>query len=103
MRPMKLAQIRNARGLKQRDLAEMIGMDAATITRAEHMAPTAKLATYQKCADALGVTLADLFCEDRTAIEADLLEAFRRIPADRHLELLGLIRLAASHGDASDS
>lgn len=97
MPPMKLTHFRNARGLSQRELAAMIGMDAATVNRAEKMSPSTKLATYVKCAEALGVSLSDIFCENRSAIEADLLAAFRQIPTERHQELLGLIRLAASH------
>lgn len=97
MRAMKLTHIRNTRGLTQRELAAMIGMDAATVNRAEKMAPTTKLATYVKCAEALGVTLSDIFCENRSVIETELLAAFRAIPPERHQELLGLIQLAASH------
>lgn len=94
---MKLTHLRNTRGLTQRELAAMIDMDAATVNRAEKMAPSTKLATYVKCAEVLGVTLSDIFCEDRNAIEAELVAAFRAIPQERHQELLGLIRLAASH------
>lgn len=92
---MKLTEIRKRRGLSQRALADMIGMDAATVNRAEAMSPTAKLETYKKCADALGVSLADIFDDSRSELEADLIRAFRQIPADRHAELLGLIRMAA--------
>lgn len=95
---MNLARIRQERGLSQRALADMIGMDPATVNRAEKMAATAKLSTYVACAKALGVTLSDIFGEYRSPREAALLEAFRRIPEERHDELLGLIRLAASHG-----
>lgn len=65
---MNLTGIRRERGLTQRALGELIGIDAATINRAEKMDQTAKLATYIRCADALGVTLADLFADDRTAM-----------------------------------
>jgi len=103
MQRMRLAEIRNQRGLRQRDLADLIGMDAATVNRAEKMAKTAKLETYQKCAAALGVSLSDIFCEERPAIEAELLRAFRGIPKARHEELLGLIRLAAGiHAPSSE-
>ncbi len=90
---MNLAKIRNSRKLSQRALGEMVGMDAATIQRAEVMHPTAKLATYKKCAEALGVTLPDLFVEDQTPVEAELLRIFRSIPEDRHDEILAIIRL----------
>ena len=51
---MNLAKIRTSRGLSQKALGEMIGMDAATIQRAETMHSSAKLTTYVACADALG-------------------------------------------------
>lgn len=90
---MNLTRIREAKGLTQRALAEMIGMDAATVNRAEKMHHTAKLATYALCAQALDVTLADIFADDRSALEAELLAAFRRVPSSRHEELLAMIRL----------
>lgn len=90
---MNLTRIREARGLSQRALADMIGMDAATVNRAEKMHHSAKLATYIMCAEALGVTLADIFGDDRSAIEAELVKAFRQVPPERHDELLAMLRL----------
>jgi len=93
---MNLTRIRDAKGLSQRALAEMIGMDAATVNRAEKMHPSAKLATYILCAEALGVTLADIFADDRSSLELELLKAFRQVPPSRHDELLAMIRLVRS-------
>lgn len=94
-----------AKGLNQRELAEMIGLDQATIQRAEAMASSAKLLTYQKCADALGVTLADLFCEDRTPAEAALIAAFREVPEEKHPRIFDLLEIARDgiQGTASGS
>lgn len=94
---MRLSAIRKAKGLRAADLAEMIGVDAATISRAESMHPSAKLATYVKCAEALGVSLADVFADDRSALEDRLVAAFRSIPADQHQRLVALIELAEAH------
>ncbi len=91
---MKLAQIRTLRGLTQRNLGEMIGMDAATVQRAEVGAPSAKLETYRKCAEVLGVTLSDIFCDDMSSIERELINVFRQIPESKHQQLLGLLKLA---------
>lgn len=91
---MNLTAIRKMRGLSQAALGEMIGKDAATINRAEAMHKSATLLTYQKCADALGVKLSDLFTDERTALESELIRVFRGIPEDRYQELLGLLRLA---------
>src|SRR5574343_1788270 len=64
MHLMNLRRIREARGLKQEHLAEMIGVNTSTISRAESMHPSAKLETYQKCAEALNLKLSDLFTDE---------------------------------------
>jgi transcriptional regulator with XRE-family HTH domain len=94
---MQLAKIRKARGLSIRDLADMIGMDPATVQRAETMHSSAKLTTYVRCAEVLGVTLADIFAADRSALELKLVQAFRALPADQHERVLGLLQLAEAH------
>lgn len=98
---MNLARIRKARGLSQGDLAEMIGKDTATISRAENMSKTAKLETYQLCAEALNITLADIFCEDIAPIERELLAAFRAFPEDQRGGFVGLIDMAKARAQAS--
>ena len=98
---MNLTQIRNLRGLSQQALADMIGKDKATISRAESLSDGTTMKIYKACAKALGVTLYDLFADSRSAAEAELVRAFRNIPAERHEQLLGLIRLAESQPLAS--
>ena len=93
---MQMANIRKLRKLSQRALAEKVGVDASTIQRAEAMADSAMLKTYKMAAQALGVTLSDLFSDDRTAIESALLDVFRRIPETKHDELVRLLELAAN-------
>jgi transcriptional regulator with XRE-family HTH domain len=94
---MKLARLREKRGLNQRELAEMIGMSAATVQRAEVGEPSAKLETYKKCAEALDVTLADIFSDDLSEAERELVTVFRRIPKGQHDQILGLLRLAQAN------
>ena len=98
---MGLKEIRKRKGLTQRDLADMIHMDHATVNRAEKRAVSAKLATYIKLAKVLDVTLADLFSDDRTGIEADLLKAFRTLPPARRDEWLAVLRLATAPDPAA--
>lgn len=98
---MNLARIRKARGLSQGDLADMIGRDTATISRAENMSKTAKLETYQLCAKALNVTLADIFCDDIAPIERELLEAFRAVPEQQRGSFANLIDMAKALAQAS--
>ena len=95
---MNLARIRKARNLTQPDLADMIGLDQAQVQRAEAMKPTAKLQTYIKCADALGVSLADIFADGGGAMDRELLALFHRIPADRRQEAIALLRVVEDHG-----
>ncbi|WP_193082767.1 helix-turn-helix domain-containing protein [Pseudooceanicola spongiae] len=90
---MNLMRIRQAKGLSQRDLAEMVDMNQSTIQRAEQSHPSAKLATYQACADALEVSLCDIFCEDRSSIEGIILRTFRKIPSEKQEKVLSLLEL----------
>lgn len=90
---MNLARIRAAKGLSQRDLADMVDVNQSTIQRAEKMHPSAKLETYQKCAEVLGCDLSDIFSDDRAPVEAALLAAFRRIPAARQGQVLAILDL----------
>ena len=92
---MNLARIRKLKKLSQVALGEMIGVDGSTIQRAETMHHSAKLETYQKCADALGVTLADLFAEDFSPVERALVEAFRRVPDQQKHVVADMVRLAS--------
>ena len=94
---MNLTRLRNLRGLSQQALADMIGRDKATISRAESMFDGTTLGVYKACADALKVTLADIFSDSRSEIETELIVAFRGIPPERHAQLLGLLKLAESH------
>lgn len=97
---MHLARIRKARGLSQGDLAEMIGMDTASISRAEKMDQTAKLRTYQLCADALGITLSDLFCDTMEPVEREMIAAYRAAP-ESHRAFEALIEMAKARAQAS--
>lgn len=74
----------------------MVGVDQATIQRAEVMAPSAKLQTYIKCADVLGITLADIFADERSGEEALLIIAYRSSDQRRREILNRLASDAAS-------
>lgn len=91
---MNLTLLREARGWRQEDLAEKIGVHPSTISRAESMHPSAKLETYAACAKELGVTLGDLFAENRSVVEVEFLRLFRQIDPSRHDDLRAAMRLA---------
>lgn len=99
---MDISRFRKARKLSQRDLAEMIGVDQSTVQRAESLHKSAKIATYLQYAEALNVELRDLFSEDVTPLEIDLLRTFRRIPEQKRGELFALLRLAQESDQSSE-
>ena len=94
--PMNLRTFRKAKKLSQQQLAEIVGVDQATIQRAETMHSSAKLDTYIKCAAALGISLSDLFSDDRTGEEALLIIAYRSSDPSRRRILDALTSEAAS-------
>ena len=96
---MRLAELRKSRGLSQRQLGEMIGKDAATISRAENGHGSAMLQTYADCAAALGVPLMALFGDDVSPIEKRLLDVFRSLPAERQAEMVALLEIAKGPPD----
>lgn len=91
---MNIARFRKSRNLSQRDLAEMVGCDQSTIHRAETMHSSAKMATYLDYASALDMELWELFSEDVTPEDLELLRIFRAVPKSKHDQLLALVRLA---------
>lgn len=99
---MNLTRLRNEKDLTLADLAEKIGMDPATVQRAEKMHPSAKLTTYKLCADALGVTLADIFSEGITPEERELLAAFRAAREGQRGIFRSLIEAAKDRALAED-
>lgn len=93
---MKLKQIRTAQKLTQRELAALAGVDQSTIQRAETMHHSAKLDTYKLCAQVLGVSLEDIFAQDRDAAEIALLNAYRKADDQGRRLLSKLAEEAAS-------
>jgi pyrroloquinoline quinone (PQQ) biosynthesis protein C len=72
----------------------MIGATKSKVSRAESMHKSAMLETYRLCAEALGVTLADIFSEDLSPVERALVQAFRNTPEDRRGIWTELVKLA---------
>ncbi len=89
---MRAAAIRKAKGLTQAELAEMVGTEQPTISRFEKGSDAVTLRLIRQVADALDVTVADLFNEDRTQAEQTLIEAFRSLSAERQQGWLDLAR-----------
>ena len=90
-----IAKLRKIRGWSQRDLAELAGVSQPTIQRAEREDKTAKLETYQKCADIFEVPLTDIF-ETRSEVEDQLIKILRNTPENKRAQLLEILDAAKS-------
>lgn len=90
--PMRLAQLRKRKKLTQVELAEMSGVEQATISRIERGSDAVTLRTLRQIADALHVSVGDLFLDDRTSAEAALVQAFRALPKARQDGWLDIAR-----------
>ena len=88
-----LERYRELRGWSQRDLADVLGVSQPTIQRAEKEDPSAKLETYKKCADALGISLADLF-SDHSVVESELVALYRSSDPDVQERLMQIVQAA---------
>ena len=82
-RNMNIENLRRLRGLNQTDLAEMAQLSQPAISRAEKGDDGVTLRNYRKISAALNVPLSDLFQENRTRSENELLEMYRQLPAER--------------------
>lgn len=80
---MRIAELRRARGLTQVALAEMAGVEQPTISRIENGDDGVSLRVLKACASALGVTVAELFLDRRTAAEQELLRLYRQLSPER--------------------
>lgn len=63
----RIAEHREARGITQKHLAELVGVDAASISRYERGTVDPRFGRASKIAAALGVSLDDLYVHDSEA------------------------------------
>lgn len=87
---MSLKSLRRARGLNQKELAEMAGVEQSTISKIERGFDGVTLRVLKQLADALRADVTELISEDRSQAEQALLEAFRALPPDRQQGWLDL-------------
>lgn len=78
-----VANIRNARNLKQGQLAEIAGVAQPHISRLENGVEGVTLGVVYRVAEALNVPVWELFADPRTQTERLLLDVFRKLPPDR--------------------
>ena len=87
---MSLRSIRRARGLSQKELAEMAEVEQSTISKIESGFDGVTLRMLRQLAEALEVDVIELISDDRTTAERVLIEAFRSLPSDRQQGWLDL-------------
>lgn len=93
---MNLRTYRRAKKLSQRELADMVESSQKTILRAEKMDGGVPIKIYADCAAALGITLSDIFADERTQEEALLVIAYRAADSARKKKLIELLSEAES-------
>jgi len=98
---MNLSRIRLAKGLSQRELAEMIGVSQPTIQRAELLHRGSTMGTYIDSAAALGVTLADLFENSRTGVVDTVAKRLAGLPEASQAEVLAILDFVESRAKNS--
>lgn len=64
---MKLRELRQRRAYSQVELAELVGVERATISRAEQGKHTPRGRTLRKLAEVLGVDVEELIVEPKSA------------------------------------
>ena len=97
-----IARIRKAKGLRQNDLADMVGVSQPHISRIEKGDEGPPLSLFRTIADALGVPLSTLFSDARSETEQVLIEAFRNLPESRREGWLEMARLVQAEARAAD-
>jgi transcriptional regulator with XRE-family HTH domain len=88
-----VARIRKARGLSQEQLAEMVGVHQATISKLERGSESVTLELVFKVAAALNLPAASLFPHGE--IEDRILAALSRVSPDRRAAALVVIEAMA--------
>lgn len=97
-----LAALRDLRGLTQQQLAEMVGLNQSTIQRAEREHPSAKLVTFRVCADALGVSMSQIFGNAHSELHQELYKVLEGVPKERIPEVKALLKLVSTPPHAVD-
>lgn len=95
-----IARIRKARGLRQSDLADMVGITQPHISRIEGGDEGPPLSLFRQISDALGVSLATLFSDRRHESEQILIDTFRSLPPHRRAGWIEMARLAKAEAQS---
>lgn len=97
-----IAHYRKLRGLNQDELGDLVGVKQPHISRIENGDEGPPLRLFREIADALGVTLSDLFADRMDAAELVLIDAFRGAQEKERRMMLALATEAANHPQTAD-
>lgn len=100
---MNIENLRRLRGLNQDELADMAQLSQSAISRAEKGDDGVTLRKFRQISNALRVPLAELFQEDRTKSENELVEMYRRLPSERQQMWLEMSRTFAKDQPSPNS
>lgn len=89
-----IARIRRSKGLNQTELAEKVGLTQPTVSRAENGDDSVTLGVFKSIAEGLDVRLSDLFLDDRSVAEQEVIQAYRRLSPDRQKGWQDMLRVA---------
>ena len=95
----RLRSLRKEKHWTQEELAKRLGLSPSAVGMYERGEREPNLETLEKMADVFGVSLASLFegvekKPEPSALEAELLSLFRRVPEERRHAVLALIKTA---------
>lgn len=91
-----LARLRKLKGWTQTDLAMEVGVNQATISKAEKGDGGVSLKVYRDIAESLDVPLYQIFMDDAEVVENRLLEVFRSLPEARKLGWIDTLNMIQS-------
>lgn len=102
----KIRQIRKDRGLTQAELASRIGIIQSDLCRMEKAEYRVGLDTLFRILEVFGMNIGEFFGEEGrfASQEAELVERFRALDAERRSEVLDYVRFKASQcGGAAEA
>lgn len=94
---IKIKEIRQQKGLTQKQLGDMCGIADANIRKYENGKQNPKIETLQKIADALKVSVYDLFCDDCMNY-SNALDILAEVSEDKPVAYPGLERKISEIG-----
>ena len=93
-----LKELRTARHLSQRELADLMRVPRTYISKVEGSRTTPTLRTLNSMANALGVDIAELVREEKDQIVNELFPVVRSLNQMQRAEILHMVRQLSKHG-----